>query len=106
MPDPLDRELENLLQYTEAPQAGVFVTEMMRRVRREQRTRKVILWAFGAVGALFGLAGAVMLTGPVTKLLTFSLAIPGMEAMQASLLIVGVAAFYLWFMNDDLSLGG
>lgn len=105
MPDLLDRELENLLQYTEAPQAGVFVMDMMRRVRREQRTRRVILWAFGAVGALFGLSGAVMLTGPVSKLFTISLAIPGMETMQATLFIVGAAAFYLWCMNDDLSLG-
>jgi hypothetical protein len=106
VPDLLDRELENLLQYTEAPQAGVFVIDVMRRVRREQRTRRVVLWAFGLVGALFGLAGAVMLTGPVSKLFTISLAIPGMETMQATLLMVGAAAFYLWCMNDDLSLGG
>jgi hypothetical protein len=30
---------------------------------------------------------------------------PAMETMQASLFIVGAAAFYLWFMNDDFSLG-
>jgi protein-S-isoprenylcysteine O-methyltransferase Ste14 len=106
VPDLLDRELENLLHYTEAPQAGVFVMDVMRRVRREQRTRRAILWAFGAVGALFGLAGAVMLTGPVSKLFTISLVIPVMETMQATLLIVSAAAFYLWCMNDDLSLGG
>jgi hypothetical protein len=47
-----------------------------------------------------------MLTGPVSKLFTISLVIPVMETMQATLLIVSAAAFYLWCMNDDLSLGG
>jgi hypothetical protein len=106
VPDSFDRKLEQLLEYTEAPQPEAFTMGVMRGVRREQRTRKIILWAFGLVGALFGLSGALMLTGPVSELFTFSLALPAMETMQATLFIVGAAAFYLWFMNDDFSLGG
>jgi hypothetical protein len=109
VPDSFDRKLEQLLEYTEAPQPEAFTMDVMRGVRREQRTRKIILWAFGLVGALFGLSGALMLTGPVSALFTFSLAMPAMPAMQtmqATLFIVGAAAFYLWFMNDDFSLGG
>jgi hypothetical protein len=105
VPDTFDRELKQLLEYTEAPQHEAFVMGVMRGVRREQRTRKIILWAFGLIGALFGLTGALMLTGPVSNLFSFSLAMPVMETMQATLFIVGAAAFYLWFMNDDFSLG-
>jgi len=106
VPDSLDRGLEQLLEYSEAPQADAFVMNVMDGVRREQRTRKIILWAFGLIGALFGLLGAVMLSGPIGHLLTFGQAIPVMELMQATLFVVAAAAFYLWFMNDDFSLGG
>ncbi len=106
MPDsPLDQELEQLLEYSDTPQAEVFVANVMRGVQREQRTRKLILWAFGLVGTLFGLAGAVMLSDSITRLFTFARIMPAMETMQAVLFIVAAAAFYLWFMNDDLSLG-
>ena len=105
MPDSLDRELEQLLEYEEAPQNEAFVMNVMQGVRREQRTRKIILWAFGLVGALFGLLGAVMLSGPISRLLDFNTTFPAMESMQAALFIVGATAFYLWFMNDDFSLG-
>jgi hypothetical protein len=46
-----------------------------------------------------------MLAGPLSELFTFSLAMPAMQTMQATLFIVGAGAFYLWFMNDDFSLG-
>jgi len=64
----------------------------------------VILWVFGLVGAAFGLAGAVMLSGSISRLFTFTVELPAMETMQVTLFIVGAAAFYLWFMNDDFSL--
>jgi hypothetical protein len=100
-----DHELEALLEYSESPQPGAFVVDVMRGVRRERRTRRLILWAFGLVGALFGLAGAVMLSGSIEHLFTFTLDMPVMETMQATLFVVGAAAFYLWIMNDDFSLG-
>jgi len=104
VPDSIDRELEQLLAYTEAPQPEAFVLDVMRSVKREQRIRKVILWVFGLVGAAFGLAGAVMLSGSISRLFTFTVELPAMETMQVTLFIVGAAAFYLWFMNDDFSL--
>lgn len=104
MPDTFDRELEQLLKYDEPPQPEAFVMNVMQRVRREQLMRKVILWIFGLIGAFFGIAGAVMLSGAISSLFTFSLSLPVMETMQASLFIAGAAAFYLWCMNDDFSL--
>jgi hypothetical protein len=99
-----DRELEALLEYSDSPQPEAFTMDVMRGVKREQLTRKLILWAFGLVGALFGLAGAVMLSGSITRLLTFTVAMPATETMQVVLFIVAAAAFYIWFMNDDLPL--
>jgi hypothetical protein len=99
-----DRELEALLEYTESPQDTAFVANVMRSVQREQRTRRLILWTFGLVGALFGLAGAAMLSDSITRLFTFTITMPAMETMQVALFVVAVAAFYIWFMNDDLPL--
>ena len=105
MPDSsFDHELEALLEYSELPRPDTFVVDVIRSVNRERRTRKLILWAFGLVGALFGLAGAVMLSDSITRLFTFTVTMPAMETMQVALIIVAAAAFYLWFMNDDLAL--
>ena len=105
MPDSsFDRELEALLEYSDSPQPETFTMDVMRGVKREQLTRKLILWIFGLVGALFGLAGAVMLSGSITRLLTFTVTMPATETMQVVLFIVATAAFYIWFMNDDLPL--
>ena len=104
MPDSFDLKLEQMLEYPPVPQAETFTMGVMRGVRRERRIREIILWSFGLVGALFGLSGALMLTGPVSNLFSLNLAMPVMETMQATLFIVGAGAFYLWFMNDDFSL--
>ena len=105
MPDStFDRELETLLEYSESPQGEAFIMDVMRSVKRERRTRKLILWAFGLVGALFGLAGAVILSNSITRLFTFTISMPATETMQVVLFIVAAAAFYIWIMNDDLPL--
>ena len=70
--------------------------------RRQGRRRRAILAAFGGVGALFGLAGAILLADPVDALFTELLS--GTHIMQAALLVSGAAAFYVWMMGDDLSL--
>ena len=107
MPDsPFERELEDLLGYSEAPKSDVFVASVMRNVERQKKLRRIILWSFGLIGALFGLAGAVMLSGPIIRLFSFPASLPAIETMQIVLLVVAAAAFYAWFMNDDWSLGG
>ena len=106
MPDSSsDQKLEQLLAYPEASQDDVFVMSVMQNVRHEQRTRKVILWVFGLVGALFGIAGAAILSGTIAQLFTISVNMPATETMQVVLFIVAAAAFYIWMMNDDFSLG-
>lgn len=105
MPDPsFERELEQLLEYPEPPHSEAFVLNVMRGVRREQRMRRLILWGFGLVGAMFGLAGAVLLSDSITRLFSFTVTLPAAETMQVVLFIVAAVAFYIWFMNDDLPL--
>jgi hypothetical protein len=101
-----EQEIERLLGYSDSPEPGTFVVEVMNRVKREQRTRKLILWAFGLIGAMFGLAGAAMLSDSIADLFTFTVTMPATQTAQVVLFIVAAVAFYTWFMNDDLALGG
>jgi hypothetical protein len=104
MPDATDQCLEQLLAYDDAlePANDLFVTDVMRGLRRERRLRRAILLGCGGVGALFGVAGAVMLSVPIGRL--FTDALPAFGLAQAALFTVGGLAFYAWFMNDDLAL--
>lgn len=99
-----DTQLENLLAYRDVdmPDEDLFVVDVMRGVRKQRMTRRLILLSFGLVGAMFGLVGAVLLSDAINNL--FTDAIPATRAMQAVLLVSGIAAFYVWVMGDDLAL--
>jgi uncharacterized membrane-anchored protein len=96
-----DRLLDQLLEYREVPQGDEFVLDVMHRVRREQASRKVILFVFGLIGALFGVAGAVLLSEPIARVLAN---LPAMGTTQVALFVVAAVAFYAWFMNEDIDL--
>lgn len=104
MPEPIDRKLEELLAYPEQESGNddLFVVDVMRRVQKERRTRKLILGLFGGIGALFGLAGALMLSETIAGL--FGNVDPTVFFLQLPLFSAGAAAFYIWFMNDDLAI--
>ena len=86
MPDSTqDRFLDQLLEYREDPQGDEFVLEVMHRVRREQGSRKVILFVFGLIGALFGLAGAVLLSEPIAGVFAN---LPPIGTTQVALFVV------------------
>ena len=96
-----DRLLDQLLEYHEQPQGDEFVLDVMHRVRREQGRRKVILFVFGLIVALFGLAGALLLSEPIARVLAN---LPAMGTTQVALFVVAAVAFYAWFMNEDIDL--
>jgi len=96
-----DSRLDRLLAQREAVPDDPFVLNVMHRVQREQRSRKRILFAFGVAGALFGVLGAILLADPIARLFT---GLPATGIMQAALVAGAATAFYIWFMNDDLSL--
>ena len=103
MPDYIDQTLEEMLGYDDQDvSSDLFVVDVMRRVQKERRTRKLILFLFGSVGALFGLLGALMLSDGISKL--FIEILPANALMQLPLFAAGATAFYIWFMNDDLAL--
>ena len=106
MPEtPLDETLERMLAYpdsTDTAEPDRFVVDVMARVARERRRRRLILFTFGGIGALFGVAGAALLSEPLGRLLGDTLSTTAW--MQGALFAVGGAAFYLWAMNDDLAL--
>jgi hypothetical protein len=104
MPDKTDTMLEELLAYPSTDSSeDLFVVDVMRKVQKERRNRRLILWAFGGIGALFGVAGAAMLSDAIGQLFTGTVSSTFM--MQLPLFAVGAAAFYSWIMNDDLTLG-
>ena len=104
VPDPIDEKLEALLAYPATDSSeDLFVVDVMRRVRAERRRRRLILWLFGGIGALFGIAGAAMLSKSISILFTDLLSMESL--MQLPLFAVAAAAFYIWVMNDDLAIG-
>lgn len=96
-----DSSLEQMLAYDSPPEdARQFVSGVMHEVRREHRARRWILLVFGVIGALFGAAGAVMLSDSISWI--FAEALPATRVMQLALFTAGAMAFYTWIMNDDL----
>lgn len=106
MPDStFDHRIEGLLAYGERPQDEAFTIGVMQGIRQQQRMRKLILWVFGLIGGLFGITGAIMLSGSLAHLVILAENLPAIETMQLTLVVAAAAAFYNWFMNDDWVLG-
>jgi len=102
MPDlSTDRELDRLLGFDDSPAPDGFVLQVMHRVQRERRKRRIILACFGSIGAVFGLAGAALLSDPIASIFSD---LPPTATMQAVLIGVAAVAFYGWFMNEDISI--
>jgi hypothetical protein len=93
------RSLDTILSHHEAVPDDSFVLQVMHRVQSGRRRRRAILSGFGLLGAAFGLLGAIQLAEPVAQLWS---GIPATALMQAVLLTGGGAAFYAWYMGDDL----
>ena len=102
MPDLMDQKLEELLAYPaeKAGETDLFVVDVMRHVAKQRRTRKLILFLFGGIGAIFGLIGALLLSDSISQLLTET--VSAVAWLQIPLFTAGAIAFYAWFMNDDL----
>ena len=97
-----EQQIETLLQYTDGPSATEFPATVMQTIKREQRTRKAILLISGAIGALFGLAGAVALSDSISSFFTLSLS--PTSSLPVSLSILAVLLFLGWLLNDEINL--
>lgn len=94
-------ELDRLLEYRQDLPGDAFVLDVMHRLGRERRRRKMILFVFGLIGAAFGLAGAVLLSEPLGRAFAN---LPPMGTTQVVLFVVAAVAFYGWLMNEDVDL--
>lgn len=92
--------LEDLLEYHQTPEDGAFVAEVMQRVRRQQRMRRLILAVTGLTGAIFGAAGAIILAEPVAQ------AMADTKLLPVSVAMVGAVAFLAWVFQDETSASG
>ena len=97
----LEDALDTLLGFEEDLPQDEFVLNVMHGVARQRRIRRLVLATFGLIGAVFGLVGATLLSAPIAQLFA---SLPATGTMQAVLVVCAAAAFYTWFMNDDLSL--
>lgn len=96
--------LDELLQYHDSPEADDFKAKVMQRVQahaaRQQRLRRVILWGTGAVGAAFGVAGFMMLSGPVGQMVS------QVNPLVISLSVAGAVGFFFWLLQDEAATTG
>ena len=92
--------LDELLEYGDAPEPDGFTEQVMARVRRKARQRRLILWGAGVVGAGFGVLGASWLAAPLGESLDALQKLPISLGVGGAVLLVG------WLLHDELSLNG
>ena len=92
--------LDEILEYHETPQDDKFVTGVIKGIQRQQRMRRLILTATGVVGASFGVAGMLMISDSVNRLITDANVLP------VSVALVGLVAFMAWLFQDEIAAVG
>jgi hypothetical protein len=91
--------LDELLKYQQTPSDDTFVVDVMKQIKRQQKTRQLILLGSGLVGGLFGVAGATILSGPIARLVEQSAI--GDTALPLGLAAVSAVTFLVWLLQDE-----
>jgi hypothetical protein len=89
--------LDEMLRYHQTPEDDNFMAGVMKRVRQQQRIRRLILTATGMVGASFGAVGILMISDSINRLITDTNMLP------ASVALVGLVAFMAWLFQDEVA---
>ena len=92
--------LDELLKYHETPAKDDFTAQVMKRVQRKQRQRRMILWGSGLVGAAFGAIGVLTLSKPLGELFANSGPLP------VSVGVVAAIALVAWLLQDEAATTG
>jgi hypothetical protein len=89
--------LDEILAYHETAEDSNFVTGVMKRIRYQQRVRRLILTVTGVAGGAFGAVGVLKLMGSVGQLINETNVLP------VSLALVGSAVFIAWLFRDEMT---
>ena len=92
--------LDKILEYHGTPEDDNFVAGVMKRVRRQQRMRRLILTATGMVGASFGAVGILLISDSINRLITDTNVLP------VSVTLVGLVALLAWLFQDEVAAVG
>lgn len=92
--------LDEILEYHETPQDDDFVAGVIKGVRQQQRIRRLILTATGILGGSFGVAGMLIISESLGRVITDTNVLP------ASVALVGLAAFMAWLFQDEMTATG
>ena len=92
--------LDEILEFHETPQDDNFVAGVMKRVRHQQRMRRLILTATGMVGASFGAVGILLISDSLNRLITDANVLP------VSVTLVGLVAILAWLFQDEVAAVG
>ena len=92
--------LDEILEYHETPQDDNFVAGVLKRVRHQQRMRRLILTATGMVGASFGAVGILLISDSINRLITDTNVLP------VSVTLVGLVALLAWLFQDEVAAVG
>jgi len=92
--------LDEILEFHETPQDDNFVAGVLKRVRHQQRMRRLILTATGMVGASFGAVGILLISDSINRLITDTNVLP------VSVTLVGLVALLAWLFQDEVAAVG
>ena len=97
------QSLEQWLEYHDSPLPPAFVEKVMDKVRRQRRMRRLILGSAAVVGTSFGIAGAVILSDSINRLLLQAMSSSSMLPAVAT--IAAVLILLTGLLSDELNPG-
>jgi hypothetical protein len=91
--------LDELLEYHQTPSDDTFVVDVMKEIKQQQKTRKLILLGSSVIGGLFGIAGATLLSDPIASLVAQLAA--SNAALPLGLALMSTLAVLAWLLQDE-----
>jgi hypothetical protein len=92
--------LDELLKYHHEPEPGNFTREVMSKVGKGNRTRSMILWCSGIIGAGVG-TGGVLLSQESFPVVLDKLVAQGPLGTPVIAMAV-VLVLFCWFLNEAI----
>ena len=98
-PGRLRHALEDAIEDPERRKLALDVVDVMKEIKRQQKTRKLILLGSSVIGGLFGVVGATLLSDPIAGLVAQLAA--GDAALPLGLAVMSAVALLAWLVQDE-----